>query len=166
MSERQVTEKTTKEEAVSVLLGVACSNAGSHIAPVFKRVYDEELKREHVIKVDETDVFEFIQASKSSTDLATLQQRMIALGDVPNVDPTLGSNDLTLFPSDIHGVYDMVNDVDGSFNNLPKEIQQIFGNSRAYLKALLDGSYTSILQAGLAAAQEPANDNGEVTTHE
>ena len=76
-------------KVVLTLEGVVCTNPGDHIAPVYKRVYDEKLDRNIVKKVDETNLFEFIQASKSTTDLATLQKRFIEFGEIPNVDPSL-----------------------------------------------------------------------------
>lgn len=147
-NERQVTEET---KAVSVLKGVICSNPGKHTAPVYKRVFDAEMKRFVVKKVDETDLYEFIQASKNETDLAVLQKRFIALGEIPAVDPTLASNDLTVFPNNIHEVYDMVNDVDANFKSLPESIQKIFGDSGTYMQAILNGTY----QATILNAMKP-----------
>lgn len=166
MSEKQI-NKAPLESAQSTLAGVVCTEPGSHIAPVYKRVFNTELNRNVVTKVDETDIFEFIQASKSTNDLAILQQRFIALGEIPCVDPTLGSNDLTQFPSDIHGVYDMVNSVDKNFKMLPDSIQAIFGTSQAYMEALLNGTYqATILNAinnGQASTKEVKE---EVVTNE
>lgn len=154
-------EKQTgkKEEPVTTLKGVVCTQPGEHIAPVYKRVYDPELNRKVVKKVDETDLFEFIQASKSVTDLAVLQKRFIELGEIPNADPTLGSNDLTIMPGDIHSLYDMVNDLNASFNQLPESIKAIFGDSASYGKAVLDGSYAAKINAGLKE-KEPENTPG------
>lgn len=161
MSEKQVIQTSQKPEAIKTLDGVVVSCPGSHIAPVYKRVYDEELKKMIVKKVDETDIYEFIQASKSTTDLANLQQRMIALGEIPAVDPTLGSNDLTVFPDNIHDVYKMVNDVDGSFNQLPDSVKSIFGTKEVYLQSLLDGSYQSKLFAAMSAPKEVKQEGEE-----
>lgn len=137
--------KVTKAAQKSCFVDVICTPVGSPISPVYKRVYDEKLKKSIVKKVDETNIDEFIQASKSQTDLAVLQKRFLELGEIPSVDSTLGSNDLTLFPSDIHGVYDMVNNVSDNFNKLPESVRQIFGDSETYLKSLLDGTYQATL---------------------
>ena len=166
MSERQVTKTSQEAEKISTLTGVITSCAGSNIAPVYKRVYDEKLNKMIVKKVDETDIYEFIQASKSTTDLANLQQRMIALGEIPAVDPTLGSNDLTVFPDNIHDVYKMVNDVDGSFNQLPDSVKSIFGTKEVYLQSLLDGSYQSKLVAAMSAPKEKEVKQEGETKHE
>ena len=56
-------EKTPKKVTLE---GVVCTNPGNPIAPVYKRVYVKELDANLVRKVDETNLFEFIQASKSS----------------------------------------------------------------------------------------------------
>lgn len=150
-NERQVKEEQVQHATIE---GVVCTNPGQHIAPVLKRVFDPARNKKVVKKVDETDLFEFIQASKSVTDMATLQKRFIELGEIPNSDPTLGSNDLTIMPGDIHQLYDMVNDINGSFNQLPESVKAIFGDSAAYGKAILDGSYAYILAQGLKAKKE------------
>lgn len=134
-----------KEKKVSTLEGVICSNPGDRIAPVYKRVYDKDYDSTLVKQVDTFDIEEFIQSSKSSTDLAVLQKRFIELGEIPAVDANMGSNDLTVYPSNIHEVYDMVNDVASNFAKLPQSIQAIFGTKEAYMKALLDGTYQATL---------------------
>lgn len=158
-NERQVKKEQVKRPFIE---GVICSNPGEHIAPVYKRVFDPKLNRKVVKKVDETDLFEFIQASKSVTDLAVLQKRFIELGEIPNVDPTLGSNDLTIMPGDIHSLYDMVNDLNASFNQLPESIKAIFGDGASYGKAVLDGSYAAKIKAGLKKKEpEKTPEKGE-----
>lgn len=143
-NEGQIGKKKEKTKA-SCFDDVVCSPVGSSLTPVYKRVYDEKLGKSIVKKVDETNIDEFIQASKAQTDLAILQKRFLELGEIPNVDETLGSNDLALFPSDIHGVYDMVNNVSDNFNRLPESVRKIFGDSETYLKSLLDGTYQATL---------------------
>lgn len=147
-------ERQVEKKSVSTLEGIVCTDNGKHIAPVYKRVFDSKTNRNIVKKVDETNLFEFIQASKSITDLATLQRRFIELGEIPNVDPTLGSYDMTLMPTDIHGVYDMVNDLNHSFDLLPESVQKIFGSAEEYGKSVLDGTYAAKLNAGIKAGQE------------
>ena len=158
MSEKQVIKK---EEIKTTLEGVVCTNPGKHIAPVYKRVYDSDLKKNVVKKVDETDLFEFIQASASSTDLAVLQQRFIALGEIPSVDPTMGSNDLSIFPSNIHEVYNMVNNIDANFKALPESIQKIFGDSQSYMNALMNGTYQATLMNALKPKPEEKKEGNE-----
>ena len=79
-----------KEKKVSTLEGVICSNPGDRIAPVYKRVYDKDYDSTLVKQVDTFDIEEFIQSSKSSTDLAVLQKRFIELGEIPAVDANMG----------------------------------------------------------------------------
>lgn len=154
MSERQVKE-TQQEVAVSSLQGVICSCAGNPIADVYKRVYDEELHRTVVKKVDETNLYEFIQASKSTTDLATLQKRFLELGEIPGGE--LGWQeqvDMTVMPSNIHEVYAMTSDIDAAFKRLPESVQNLFGDKDAYMKALIDGTYQATLIKALNEAQK------------
>ena len=158
MSERQVNEKQKEVKEVNTLAGAVFTNSGNPIAPVYKRVYDKDLDANIVKKVDETNLQEFIQASRATTDLAILQKRFIELGEIPAVDPTLGSNDLTQFPSDIHGVYKMVNDVAGNFAKLPESIQKIFGTKEAYLESLMNGTYQATLINAINAENKAAEE--------
>lgn len=159
-NERQANKASSQKPQTkkNTLQGVICTNAGCKLAPVYKRVYDEKLDRNIVKKVDETNIYEFIQASKSSTDLATLQKRFMELGEIPAVDPTLTSVDTTVLPSDIHSLYNMVNDVNGNFARLPESVQEVFGSSQAYLQAILDGSYEKKLAAAFAPKQDTAKE--------
>lgn len=158
MSEGQVGKKQAAKKKIDTLEGVVFSCAGSHIQPVYKRVYDKELDKNIVKQVDTFDIYEFIQASKSQTDLALLEKRFVELGELPNVDPSLGSNDFTNMPSNIHEVYDMANDIANNFAKLPKSIQDIFGTKEAYMKSLLDGSYQATLINAINQGSQPKPD--------
>lgn len=152
INEGQTGKKQEAAAKTNTLKGVVCTPPGCSIAPVYKRVYDEQLDRNIVKKVDETNITEFIQASKSQTDLATLQKRFIELGEIPNVNPNMVYSD-TVMPSDIHGLYNMVNDVNGSFNKLPESVQAVFGDAQGYLKSIMDGSYNQKLADAFAPKQ-------------
>lgn len=67
----------------------------------------------------------------------------------------MGSNDLSVLPSDIHGVYAMANDVANNFSKLPENVQKAFGNKDEYLKAILNGSVNTILINALNAQAQP-----------
>lgn len=156
----------------STLDGVVCVSAGRTKSPVYKRVYDAASDTNVVKKVDEFDIYEFIQASKSSTDLALLQKQYEALGEVPGLE--IGwdeAPDQTIMPSNIHEVYELTNNVDKAFKKLPESVQAIFGDKDKYLASLLDGSYMNIINAALVQAQNVPADtnkpaNGEVNTNE
>lgn len=159
-NEGQARKKQEEKKKVSTLSGVVCSNCGCSIAPVYKRVYDEKLGRAIVKKVDETNITEFIQASKSQTDLATLQKRFIELGEIPALDPNMQTGvDTTVLPSDIHSLYNMVNDVNGNFNRLPKSVQSVFGDAQSYLAAILDGSYNQKITAAFTQQKDKAKED-------
>lgn len=160
--ERQANQKQEKKQKKFVPFpGVVASDAGSHTMPVYKQVYDEELKRNIVKKVDEFDLFEFIQASASQTDFALLEKRFVELGEIPQFDPSLGENDLTNMPGNIHEVYAMANDIADNFAKLPQSIQTIFGTKEAYMKALLDGSYQATIVNYINAQAEEAKKKKE-----
>lgn len=159
MSNAGQVKKASQETEINTLEGVICSCAGSRIAPVYKRLYDEELHRNIVKKVDEIDLFEFIQASKSMTDLASLEKRMIATGEIPAVDPSLVGDgiDFTTMPKDIHEVYSMINDIDNNFSKLPESVQKVFGTKQAYVQSVIDGTLQSKLIAALGSQTVPAD---------
>ena len=159
MSEGQVGKKQKAEEKKNTLDGVVCTPRGSSIAPVYKRVYDKDLDRNIVKKVDETNLTEFIQASRNQTDLATLQKRFIELGEIPSVDPNMQTGvDTTILPSDIHSLYNMVNDVNGNFAKLPEFVRNVFGSANVYLQAILDGSYNKKLADAFSKPKNTANE--------
>ena len=169
-NERQVKQegKPKSKNKRQTLTGVVCTCSGSSVQPVYKRVYDKELGKDIVKQVDTINITEFIQASKAQTDLALLQKRFVELGELPPVDPTYGSNDLTNMPSDIHGVYALVNDVAGNFANLPDSIQKIFGSKEAYLESILKGTYQGTLLAALKSqkAENQQKKESEVKVNE
>lgn len=150
-----------KKEKKSTLKGLICTNSGTGISPVYKRVYDKDLDRNIVKKVDTFNLHEFIQSSRSSTDLALLEKRYLELGEIPNYAPDAGAVDFTQLPSNIHEVYNMVNDVDANFNKLPDSIKQIFGTSQAYMQSLLDGTYQATLVKAIKDAQTPKEEAKE-----
>ena len=150
-----------KEKKVSTLEGVICSNPGDRIAPVYKRVFDKDLEKNVVKQVDTFNLYEFIQASRSQTDLAILEKRYIELGEIPAVDPSMQQADFVGYPENIHEVYNMVNDINGNFTKLPESIQKIFGTKENYLKSLMDGTYQATLINALNAASAQAANNSE-----
>lgn len=158
MSERQV-NKNKKQRRRKKLLLVLYVLILVSLLLLCISVYDEKLDKSIVKQVDETNITEFIQASKSTTDLATLQKRFIELGEIPSVDPTLSNNvDTAIMPSDIHSLYNMVNDVNGNFNKLPESVRNVFGNPQAYLAAILDGSVNSKITEAFSPKQNNANE--------
>lgn len=160
-NERQVTKEKTSLE------GVVCVSAGRRKSPVYKRVYDAASDSFVVKKVDEFDIYEFIQASKSSTDLALLQKQYEALGEIPGIE--IGweeAPDQTLMPSNIHEVYDLTQNVDKAFKKLPVSVQQIFGDKDKYLASLLDGSYINIINAAIVEANKVPVDTIKTTEKE
>ena len=134
--------------------------------PVYKRVYDKELDKSIVKKVDEFDIYEFIQASKSQTDLAILYKRYVELGEIPASDPNMVSADFSNYPENIHEVYAMAQDIAGNFAKLPQAIQDLFGTKDAYMRALMDGTYQATLinyvnNAKAASAESAKNEQKE-----
>lgn len=139
--------------------------AGDRVAPVYQNVFDEELKREVVQKTGEFDIYEFIQASATNTDLAMLREQMIRTGTLPVVDDDV--QDMSLYPDNIHELYDIVNSAEARFNALPEAIQNVFGNKDVFLRSLVEGTYNDKLNAyadkviKAASINEPTNKEGD-----
>lgn len=166
INEGQANKKQEAKKAQNTLDGVVCSNVGSHYQPVYKRVYEKDIDQSIVKQVDKFNLFDFIQASKSQTDLALLEKRYIELGEIPSVDPNMTEADFTGYPDNIHEVYKMANDIAGNFAKLPESIQNIFGTKEAYMKALIDGTYQATLinavnNLSAAPSKEPESEKGE-----
>lgn len=148
MNEKQTLKgQGAKEEkkGQNTLSGVIVTPCGKSLEPVYKRVYVKDVDDNLVRKVDTLNITEFIQASKSQTDLSILEKRFIELGEIPAVNPDLSSHDLTNMPGDIHELYRMANDITGNFAKLPQSVQDVFGNAQAYMKAIIDGTYQTTL---------------------
>lgn len=134
--------KTNKKE------GILYTDIGSNIQPVYERVYDKETGKSIVKKTGEFDIDEFIQASNCKTDLAMLRAEMISTGQLP----TIGDEviDGTLFPENIHQLYDTINSVDNVYNQLPDSVKAIFKNKDAFMAALVNGSYVNTITSTFA----------------
>lgn len=135
--------------------GFCFSNPGNPIQPVMKRVFDEESKEFVVKEVSKFNLYEFIQSSASSSDLAQLRATYFKTGIIPEVDPTLQHGVETLKVNNIHELYQAVDGARESFGQLPENIQKIFGDADTYVKSLLKGDAASILTAGLTKQVEP-----------
>lgn len=125
--------KTLKKE------GILYTQIGSKMQPVYKRVYDPKTGKSIVKQTGEFDIDEFIQASNCKTDLAMLRAEMISTGQLPTISDDV--IDGTLFPENIHQLYDTINSVDKVYNSLPDSVKAIFGNKDVFMAALVDGSY-------------------------
>lgn len=120
---------------------------GQRLEPVYKEVFDDETKKTDVREVDKIDIYEFVQASNSQSDLSQLREMMIRTGEIPAVDPDYQTGvDLTHMPKDIHELYDVVNNVDGVYNSLPDTIKSAFTSRDDFLNALVKDTYMSRVQ--------------------
>lgn len=157
MSEKQIEKEPNN---IPTIQGVVCSDPGNPIAPIYKRVYVDKFNKNLVLRSGSTNLQEFIDASRSMTDLASLEKRLIATGEIPNVNPNLNGDgiDFTKYPTNIHEVYSMYKDVDNSFNKLPESVQKVFGSKDVFLKAVLDGSYQSKIVSAFNSVNKVPSD--------
>lgn len=131
--------------------GVLYTSIGSNIEPIYERVFNKETGKSLVVKTGEFDIDEYIQASNCKTDLAMLRQEMLATGQLPVVGDEVV--DATLFPENIHEVYDAVNQVDNVFNTLPDSVKALFKNKDDFMSSLIKGDYQQRVVNGLSALQ-------------
>ena len=110
---------------------------------------------------EKVDLQAYIQASKASTDMATIVARYKA-GDETVLNVREGYyGDVSIIPSTIND-YEKINKITdiaaAKFDALPEEVKKIFGSSEAFLNAVLSNSVDSIL----AKAKEQAPKEKEI----
>lgn len=98
---------------------------------------------------EKIDLQAYIQASKSSTDMATIVARAKAGDDtVLNVTPNGYYGDTSIIPSSIND-YDKLNKLSDiaaeKFEALPVEVKKLFGSSEDFLNAVLNNQVNDIL---------------------
>ena len=130
------------------------TNAGKRMQPVYKRVFDKELGRKVVKKVSEFDIYEYIQSSASSADMAQLRAEYVRTGMLPSVDPTLIYGAPSIQANNIHEFYSLVNGAKDSFESLDPKVKEIFGDADSYVKALLKGDANAVLVRGLKTKKQ------------
>lgn len=115
---------------------------------------------------DKIDFQAYIQASKASTDIASIIARYNA-GDesVLNVTPNGYYGDVDLIPSSINDVnkinklYDAAYD---SYSKLPEEVKDAFGSPENFFNAVLNNKTNEILAKIKPAAKVEENEVKEV----
>lgn len=164
MSETKTKKKLTKDGEI-ITRSYFYTHPGDAIAPVFKRVYDENLKRDIVKVVDHFNLNEFVQSSASSVDLAILKKRALEMGE--SAGAFVGDIDETLFPENIHDVYKFNSTLTEKFNGLEEGLKKQFGSVDKYRAAILNGSALDVAQkyyvaeAKKKAAEAAKNTEGE-----
>lgn len=124
---------------------------GSMKQPVFKRKYDEDMKRGIVKQDGEVDLYEMIQEADNSSDM-TLLKKMIA-GDpaCSPEDATAVFSDGALMPNNIHELYGQNSEFGNQYAKLPDSVKSIFPDVDSFRSAVIDGSYNNKVAAGLQA---------------
>ena len=164
MSETKTKKKITKDGEI-LKHNPFATNSGNDIAPVYKKVYDQEKKREIVKVVDHFNINEFVQSSASTVDLAILKKRALEMGE--SAGAFVGDIDETLFPENIHDVYKFNSTLTEKFNGLEEGLKKQFGSVDKYRAAILNGSALDVAQkyfiaeAKKKAAEAAKNMEGE-----
>lgn len=165
MSETKNKKKLTKDgEIIADKSIFFLTHTGHTIAPVYKKIFDADAKRELVKVVDHFDIYEFVQSSASSVDLAILKKRAIEMGE--SAGAFVGDIDETLFPESIHDVYKFNSTLTEKFNGLEEGLKKQFGSVDKYRAAILNGSALDVAQKYYVAeakkkAAEAAKTEGE-----
>lgn len=116
---------------------------------------------------EKVDLNAYIQASKASTDMATIVARAKA-GDetVLNVTPNGFYGDTSIIPSSVND-FEKINKLGDiateKYNELPEEVKKLFGSSEEFLNAVLSNKVDSILKS---AAEKQASQKEEAKGEE
>lgn len=98
---------------------------------------------------DKVDFQAYIQASKASTDIATIIARYNA-GDESVLNARVGfSGDVDLIPSSVNDVNKINKLSDAayeSFNKLPEDVKKLFGSPEDFFNAVLNNKAEEILK--------------------
>lgn len=138
---------------------IVCSSSGNKNYFPVQYKYDDVAKC-HVPYFDKPiDMFQKIQASKSSVDITTIVQRA-TLGDMTVLH--LGEKpygDIADIPDNLNDLNKMNLEAINNFAKLDPSIKKLFNNDlNSFVKAVEDGSYIDVITKGLTGQNEPKND--------
>lgn len=121
---------------------------GNRIQPIFKRRYIEEQKRELVVQDGEIDIYQEIQESDNQSDIVMLKKMIKGDPNMAPQDETAVYSDSSLFPNNIHELYQADEQTKANYAKLPDSAKKIFPTIESFKSALMDGSYYTKLSEG------------------
>jgi len=124
---------------------------GLKVQPVFKRIYDEDMKREIVKQDGEVDLYDMIQEADNSSDLILLKKAIQGDSRLAPDDPNATFSDGALYPNNIHELYGQESEFSTQYNKLPDPVKTIFPDVASFKAAVIDGTYVGKVTAGLQA---------------
>lgn len=128
------------------------SEVGFPVRDVYK-LRTDEFGVEGLVKVDETNFYDYIQSHRDSVDLNVLMARY-ELGDSDALNKVQGFyGDASDLPSDLLGYYRLNERGEQMFSELPADVKQLFNGS--YTQFLADTDPVSKIQ-GLYAQKNAA----------
>ena len=145
------------------------SEPGSAVADVMKLCTLEDGSQD-LVKVDETNLYEYIQSHADSVDLHTLIARY-ELGDRTSLDKVRGFyGDFSSMPNNLLELYRVNESAEQAFNSLGTDIKSLFNNSFTEFLADSDpfakiSNAFNVAQDAIKAPVAVPADN-EVTTNE
>lgn len=125
--------------------------SGSKVQPVFKRVYDEDMKRGIVKQDGEVDLYEMIQEADNTSDMTLLKKAIKGDSSIAPDDASAVFSDGALMPNNIHELYGSSSEFTTQYQNLPDSVKKIFPDVNSFRAAIIDGSYTNKVVNGLQA---------------
>lgn len=137
--------------------------AGKKLQPVYKREYSEKFKKNIVVKSGEQDIYEFIQASASSTDLEILKREAVSSGIEANVLPNaVYGIDTSIYPKNIHDLYRLSNNAKAIYDKYDDDTKAAFIDVNDFTESVVKGNaqtriinyYKKIAEAKAAAIAE------------
>lgn len=146
-----------KEEKFSPIKKKYITPCGQRMQPTYKKVYNEKLKREVVVRGEDMDIYEFIQMSASNSDIEMFKREALKTGIEANVLPgAVYGVDTSMFPKDIHQLYRLANNSSEIFNGFDEQTKAAFKDVSDFNKCVLDGSAQERIRSHFSKLAEEA----------
>lgn len=127
---------------------IYASECGSPVRDTFKFVYDEKFGCPRSVKSGSIDWQAYIDASKDSTDINLIVQR-VSNGNLAPLHVMDGSavyQDVSKLPNNMQELSKFADSLQTDFNKFPDDIKVLFDNDyQTFVKCTMNGSVNSIL---------------------
>lgn len=135
---------------------LVCTEPGSGIKEEFQlRITDEG---EDLVKVGESDLYEYIQSHADSVDIHKILERCAMIGDYSILDRMPAQfMDVTEMPKNLAEAHAAVQDAKNYFNALPLEMRQEYENNfTLFLQDLGSEHFVKMCSDFIDSKKEPA----------
>lgn len=127
---------------------IYASECGSPVRDTFKFVYDEKYGCPRSVKSGTIDWQAYIDASKDSTDINLIVQRVNNgnLAPLHVMDSSAVYQDVSKLPNNMQELSKFADSLQNDFNKFPDDIKVLFDNDyQTFVKCTMNGSVNGIL---------------------